>query len=178
MEHRKPSPAAAAAESVLPITRFSQLGEPPEAVGWWRPVGIVFVVILAVLITVVVGAAALPLVLLFTLARRLYFCRVTYHTQPKEVKIAVIGGGWSGCQSMARFKELGVAQVTGFERHEVGKTAAYKSNSEIAGLVSSTLTDRLPLITLAYDMRFKHAKHPLFVKTYAVRFLLCHAQVP
>ena len=60
----------------------------------------------------------------------------------------------------------------------VGKTAAYKSNSEIAGLVSSTFTDRLPLITLAYDMRFKHAKHPLFVKTYAVRFLLCHAQVP
>ena len=51
----------------------------------------------------------------------------------------------------------------------VGKTAAYKANEEIAGLVSSTFTDRLPLITLACDMRFKHAKHPLFLKTYAVR---------
>ena len=131
MEHRKPSQAVAAAESVLPITRFSQLGEPPEAVGWWRPVGIVFVVIPAVLITVVVGAAALPLVLLFTLARRLYFCRVAYHTHPKEVKIAIIGGGWSGCQSMARLKELGVAQVTGFERHDV---PYWESNQRLSRL--------------------------------------------
>ena len=50
----------------------------------------------------------------------------------------------------------------------VGKTAAYTANGEITGLVSSTFTDRLPLITLACDMRFKHAKHPLFLKTYAV----------
>ena len=56
----------------------------------------------------------------------------------------------------------------------VGKTVAYKANEEIAGLVSSTFTDRLPLITLACDMRFKHAKHPLFLKTYAVRFPLYH----
>ena len=77
------------------------------------------VVIPAVLLTVVVGAAASPLMLLFTLVRRLYFCRVAYHTHPKEVKIAIIGGGWSGCQSMARLKELGVAQATGFELHDV-----------------------------------------------------------
>jgi len=120
MARRKPSPAAAlVTESVLPITPFSQLGEPPEGGAWWRPLGVVLVVIPAVLLTVVVGAAASPLMLLFTLVRRLYFCRVAYHTHPKEVKIAIIGGGWSGCQSMARLKELGVAQATGFELHDV-----------------------------------------------------------
>ena len=65
----------------------------------------------------------------------------------------------------------------------VGKTTAYKANEEIAGLVSSTFTDRLPLITLACDMRFKHAKHPLFLKTYEVSLPfhytpLTHCTVP
>ena len=64
------------------------------------------------------GIVVSPLLLLMSLVRRLLFFRVKYHTEPNELRVAIIGGGWAGCQCMARLKELGVEQVAGFERHD------------------------------------------------------------
>ncbi len=59
-----------------------------------------------------------PFVLLCSVVQRLHITRLRYRNPPSKQRIAVIGGGWSGIQCMARLHELGVHDVKGFERHD------------------------------------------------------------
>eukprot|EP00928_Gymnodinium_smaydae_P059627 TRINITY_DN4301_c1_g1_i1.p1 TRINITY_DN4301_c1_g1~~TRINITY_DN4301_c1_g1_i1.p1 ORF type:complete len:562 (+),score=95.74 TRINITY_DN4301_c1_g1_i1:104-1789(+) len=101
------------------ILPFSDLGDPPESFfdAWWKPFGVLFLILVStgsVAILVVVS----PIVIGLTLVRRMAFCCVKYHTPPSKLRVAVIGGGWSGLQCMQRLKELGVKEVKGFERYD------------------------------------------------------------
>ena len=58
--------------------------------------------LLAVL--VVVG---LPFMILQGVLRWLSYCCVSWRRSPRDMRVAVIGAGWSGLQMLARFKELG-----------------------------------------------------------------------
>ena len=101
------------------VTPFSQLGRPPESFSVLTLLGYLFV---AVVLTVVFGIliGLLPLILLATAYRRIwsYHKCSSFHTPPSSLKIAVIGGGWSGIQIIARLKELGVHDITGFEKQD------------------------------------------------------------
>ena len=99
------------------ITSFSQLGDPPEKQSTAPNTDR----ILLVLLTSSVLACLLllsPLLLLCTIVQRIHVARMRYHTPPSKQRIAVIGGGWSGLQCMARLHELGVKDVKGFERYD------------------------------------------------------------
>ena len=97
------------------ITKFSELGEPPE-----MPPNLTQIIFLG-LLTVLASACLIlssPILLLCAIAQRLHIARLRYHTPPAKQRIAVIGGGWSGLQCMARLHELGVNDVKGFERYD------------------------------------------------------------
>lgn len=115
-----PTVAACPSDQGVPlITKFSGLGTPPESSSWWRPFGLLYVVLMSTTVAALL-VALLPLIVLLTLFRRAWSCWACsrYHTQPSELRIAVIGGGWSGLQIISRLQELGVRDITGFERND------------------------------------------------------------
>lgn len=104
------------------ITPYSQLGTPPERRPWWAPAGWLLVAISTLLLYGVFLALS-PLILLYIVARRVWARRLRYHRQPEELRIAIIGAGWSGLQCLERFRKLGVTDVDVYERYgDIGGT--------------------------------------------------------
>ena len=60
----------------------------------------------------------LPFILVASLIQRIMVSRQKYHRDTHDLKIAVIGGGWSGKQCIARLHELGVTNISGFDRND------------------------------------------------------------
>lgn len=94
-------------------TKKSDLPPAPES-GLWAPCWLLGSIIVTV-IFLVVSLLLLPFILLFAIGRAIAFSCVKYRRDPKEMRVAVIGGGWSGIQCCARLLELGVKPVC-FER--------------------------------------------------------------
>jgi cation diffusion facilitator CzcD-associated flavoprotein CzcO len=117
---RRPHPAGDAGHELREpalVTRYSELGEPAERWPWWAPAGW----LLVVLATVVLYGTFLvlsPLLLAYVVGRRTWARRLRYHRRPEELRIAVVGAGWSGMQCLQRLRELGVTSVDVFERYE------------------------------------------------------------
>lgn len=99
------------------ITRFSELGTPTEPLRWWAPLGWLLVLVSSVIMYGVFLALS-PLIVLYIVGLRLRARRLRYHRNPEELRIAIIGAGWSGLQCLERFKKLGVTQVDVFERYD------------------------------------------------------------
>jgi cation diffusion facilitator CzcD-associated flavoprotein CzcO len=59
-----------------------------------------------------------PLLLSAIVGRRIWRRTLRYRRSPADLRIAVIGGGWSGLQCLQRFREIGVEQVDVFERYD------------------------------------------------------------
>jgi len=109
-----------AEQNVPIITPFSQLGKPPETISPFEQYGgLAFAVVLSGFVIILLVPFA-PLIIVLTVARRIwsYFACSSYHTHPSKLKIAVIGGGWSGVQIISRLQELGVTNITGFEKND------------------------------------------------------------
>lgn len=100
-----------------PITRFSELGTAPEKIKWWAPFGFVLVVIFTLLILIPLIILS-PLIIIEIIGHRMYVKRYKYHREPKDLKVAIVGGGWGGLQCLERFKQLGVDNVDVFERYD------------------------------------------------------------
>lgn len=98
----------------------SQMGTPPETQSFLEKVReLVFVVAIG-LLTISLLVALLPFFLVMTAVRRIwaYFYCSKYHTPPSSVKIAVVGGGWTGIGIIQKLRELGVQDITGFEKND------------------------------------------------------------
>eukprot|EP00536_Pseudo-nitzschia_multiseries_P002140 jgi/Psemu1/301252/fgenesh1_kg.28_\ len=103
------------------ITKFSELGHPPETPHMNSTRRLRTDTILLSLLTMAVAGFLLllsPFLLFCTMIQRFHVSRLRYRTSPSRQRIAVIGGGWSGLQCMARLRELGVHDVNGFERYD------------------------------------------------------------
>ena len=145
------------AEQNIPIrTPFSQLGKPPETISpFERYGGLAFAVALSGFVFILLVPFA-PLIIVLTVARRIwsYFACSSYHTHPSKLKIAVIGGGWSGVQIISRLQELGVTNITGFEKNDdLGgtwhPTLRYHS-VQIHGAMWITSFDKYPYLSLIH----------------------------
>jgi cation diffusion facilitator CzcD-associated flavoprotein CzcO len=104
------------------ITRYSELGAPSERRVWWAPAGWLLVTASTALLY---GAflALSPLVLLHIAGRRLWVRSLRFHRRPEDLRIAIVGAGWSGLQCLERFTSLGVTDVDVYERYaDVGGT--------------------------------------------------------
>jgi len=101
-------------ELVEDLTKFSELGEVPETCRIFSPLYFLFVLVMSLLVTVLL-VPALPFVVPLMIWRAIAFSRVQYIRQPKDVRVAIIGGGWSGVQAAARFGEFGITP-TCYER--------------------------------------------------------------
>ncbi len=99
------------------VTPYSQLGTPVERLRWWAPLGWLLVIVVTVL-TYALLILLVPLMLLSIAARRVWVRRLTYRRRPEDLRVAIIGAGWSGLQCLARFRTLGVANVDVFERYD------------------------------------------------------------
>lgn len=117
------------------IVPFSQLGLPPEKhvrnnpyIGrrgrvWLELAEKLLLFALSItMLTCLVFLA--PVILVCAVLQRIYVARMRHHSPPSGKRIAVIGGGWSGLQCMARLHELGFdvhggsGRVRGFERYD------------------------------------------------------------
>lgn len=106
------------------ITKYSELDEPPEMPPnqgtrkWW--VDTTEIIFLGLFTALVLACLLLlsPFLLLCSIVQRLHIARLRYRTPPAKQRIAVIGGGWTGLQCVARLHELGVHHVKGFERYD------------------------------------------------------------
>ena len=102
-----------------PIQLLRDIGEPEEIYWtWYRPFALILVVAVAFLYVLPI-ILFLPCFCILSLVRtfRIRY-RSRYHTNPEDVRIAVIGSGWSGLQIIDRLTELGVTQIQGYERWE------------------------------------------------------------
>ena len=105
-------------ENVEPtILPFSQLTESPESSHWYDiPAKIVLVLFSAMAFVFLLCST--PVIILFDILQRIRRSQLTYRKHPSNVRVAMIGGGWSGLQCMSRLQELGVNHVKGFERYD------------------------------------------------------------
>jgi putative drug exporter of the RND superfamily len=130
-----------------PVTPRSQLGEPAEGRPWWTPLGWLLVLVATVLFYGVLLALS-PLLVAAIAGRRLWRRTLRWRRSPADLRIAVVGGGWSGLQALQRFRELGVGQVDVFERHdEIGGTWSRHlryHGLQIHGSMTVTSFDGLP----------------------------------
>jgi len=101
-------------ELVEDLTKFSELGEVPETCRIFSPLYFLFVLVMSLLVTVLL-VPALPFVVPFMIWRAIAYSGAQYIRQPKDVRVAIIGGGWSGVQAAARFGEFGITP-TCYER--------------------------------------------------------------
>lgn len=102
---------------VPPILRLADIDKASETYWTWkRPWELLFVVTIVGLI-LGLSLVLLPF-LVFGSLLRMYVVRYRskYHTHPKDIRIAIVGAGWSGLQIMDRLLELGVTQIQGYER--------------------------------------------------------------
>ena len=101
------------------VTPYSQIGTPPEH-DKFSPRKVFGYLIFAgvVIASLVIVIALLPLLIAASLVRRVWAWRncSKFRRSPESLKIAVIGGGWSGVQIVSRLRELGVQNITGFEK--------------------------------------------------------------
>ncbi|MDQ3631248.1 MAG: NAD(P)/FAD-dependent oxidoreductase, partial [Actinomycetota bacterium] len=105
-----------------PVTPYSKLGTPAEGRPWWAPAGWLLVAVTSLVFYAVLLVLS-PLLLAAIAGRRIWRRTLTYRRSPADLRIAIIGGGWSGLQCLQRFREIGVEQVDVFERHdEIGGT--------------------------------------------------------
>ena len=102
------------------ITRYSEIGDPPEKERRHGVQCYVDLILLGLLSAIVLPCVLMlsPFLLLGAIIQRLYVARMKYHTEPNKQRIAVIGGGWSGLQCIAQLHELGVHDVKGFEKND------------------------------------------------------------
>ena len=154
------------------IVPFSELGTPPESPWvWWRAFGLLYIIFMTAL-SLVILVPLLPCILLLTLYRRYIFRCPQYHTQPKALRVAVIGGGWSGLQCMSRLKALGVEHVTGYERYDAfGGTWHPKlryHSIQIHGAMWITSFSKYPYSKVADDQNGKVSGEE--VEDYVIRF--------
>ena len=70
------------------------------------------------------GTLAMSPILLFLIFVRWWWAtRHTFKRDPANMKVAIVGGGWTGCQIAASMKKLGVGSIRVFEvRDDVGGT--------------------------------------------------------
>lgn len=59
-----------------------------------------------------------PLLLAYVVGRRVWVRTLRYHRPQEDLRIAIVGAGWSGLQCLQRFRQLGVDQVDVFERYD------------------------------------------------------------
>jgi cation diffusion facilitator CzcD-associated flavoprotein CzcO len=99
------------------VTPFSKLGTPVERWPWWAPAGWLLVAITSL---VFYGLMVLlsPLLLAAIVGRRLWRRTLRFRRSPADLRIAIVGAGWSGLQCLQRFHEIGVQQVEVFERYD------------------------------------------------------------
>jgi len=83
---------------------------PRDRIPWWRPIfwSGLFVVIQIISVN---ALALLPLLVLALGLRELYIRIKGWHRPPNSLNIAVIGGGWTGCQVLGKFRDLHVNSV-------------------------------------------------------------------
>lgn len=128
------------------ILRLDDIDEPPEIYWtWYRPLALLFVVCVICLF-VGLTLCFLPLLVIASLVRAYLVRRLTYHTHPKDIRIAIVGGGWSGLQIIDRLLELGVTQIQGYERwDDIGGTwnpkAAYFNQAIHAPMYMSSFAN-------------------------------------
>jgi len=97
------------------ITPLSEISDPPEGCRLLAP--LYWSVSIILTLVMVAGLLAVsPILLTGMMVRSLSWCRVKYHTEPKDMRIAIIGGGWAGLQTLRRLRELGVENAVIFER--------------------------------------------------------------
>jgi RND superfamily putative drug exporter len=99
------------------VTPFSKLGTPVERRPWWAPAGWLLVTLTSLVFYAILLALS-PLLLSAIVGRRIWRRTLRYRRSPADLRIAVIGGGWSGLQCLQRFREIGVEQVDVFERYD------------------------------------------------------------
>ncbi len=99
------------------ITPYSKLGTPTERKPWWAPAGWLLVAVSTALFYAVMAAMS-PVILLWILVRRLWARGLRYRRDPRELRIAIVGAGWSGLQCLQRFLKLGVTNVDVYERYD------------------------------------------------------------
>jgi len=104
------------------VTPFSEIGTPVERWPWWAPAGWVLVAATSVVFYAIVLALS-PLLVAAIVGRRLWRRSLRYRRSPADLRIAIIGAGWSGLQCLQRFGEIGVEKVDVFERFgDIGGT--------------------------------------------------------
>ena len=133
------------------ITPYSSMGRPTEKLAWWAPFGWLLVTFFT-LVFFALFIALIPVMLLaMAIQRGVIKSRYRYHRKPEDLRIAIIGGGWSGLQCLERFKKRGVSTVDVFERYDdIGGT--WNKNLRYHGLqIHGTMTvtsfDGLPYST-------------------------------
>jgi cation diffusion facilitator CzcD-associated flavoprotein CzcO len=133
------------------VTPFSKIGTPTEKTAWWAPFGWLLVAFFSLLFFTLF-IALIPVMLLVIAFQRLAIkSRYRYHRKPEDLRIAIIGGGWSGLQCLDRFKKRGVTNVDVYERFDdIGgtwnKNMRYHS-LQIHGTMTVTSFDKLPYST-------------------------------
>ena len=133
------------------ITPYSRIGKPTEKLPWWAPVGWLLVTFFSLLFFALF-IALIPVILLVIAVQQLAVkSRYRYHRKPETLRIAIIGGGWSGLQCLERFKKRGVTHVDVYERYDdIGGT--WNKNLRYHGLqihgnMTVTSFDGLPYST-------------------------------
>ncbi len=108
-------------------------------------------VLVSSLVILTVFLALSPLILLEMAYMKLYKTRYKYRRDPKELRIAIVGGGWGGLQCLERFKKLGVTDVDVYERYEdIGGTWSKHlryQGLQIHGSMTVTSFDKFPYST-------------------------------
>jgi cation diffusion facilitator CzcD-associated flavoprotein CzcO len=99
------------------VTPFSKLGTPVERWPWWAPAGWLLVAVTSLVFYAILLALS-PLLLAAIVGRRLWRRTLRYRRSPADLRIAIVGAGWTGLQCMQRFREIGVEQVDVFERYD------------------------------------------------------------
>ncbi|WP_210479184.1 SidA/IucD/PvdA family monooxygenase [Naasia sp. SYSU D00948] len=144
---RSPTPPERFPQPPQLITPYSQLGMPSERRPWWAPAGWLLVAV-STLVFYAVFLVLSPLILICVVARRMWARRLRYRRDPRNLRIAIVGGGWSGLQCLQRFKALGVHDVDVFERYdEIGGTWSRNlryHGLQIHGSMTVTSFDGLP----------------------------------
>ncbi|WP_247232557.1 SidA/IucD/PvdA family monooxygenase [Telluribacter sp. SYSU D00476] len=133
------------------ITPYSSLGQPTEKTKWWAPLGWLLVAFFSLIFFALFVALIPVMLLVIAIQRGLIKSRYTYHRKPEDLRVAIIGGGWSGLQCLERFKKRGVSNVDVFERYDdIGGT--WNKNLRYHGLqihgnMTVTSFDGLPYST-------------------------------
>lgn len=133
------------------ITPYSSLGKPTEKLPWWAPFGWLLVTFFSLLFFALFIILIPVVVLVIAFQRLTIKSRYQYHRKPEDLRIAIIGGGWSGLQCLERFKKRGVTNVDVYERYDdIGGTWSKNlryHGLQIHGTMTVTSFDGLPYST-------------------------------